>query len=539
MKQTFTKSGKVFSQSIAKAALFRALILLVGVAGSGQSNAFSEDMCPANQGGWTSCVDRACSPQGENLFCESASALSQYVTLATGDATGVRSVLHFDSIYLLAQAVGFTPRQAYQIASYNQAVDTGKYDHRDESGQIMIARESCTGTTANPVKDPASCVLNSADISGVGRNNFVGGGLFFHFHTVPPASKSSNGLKPQVADPQREPFLNHLRNWALGKGPLCLGGMSFIKGADQLDSGAACYQSTMRAEPTLLGRIPFISELGEYLQLDWISTISEQRVVRNPQTQELTLASQLEKNLPPNVEAQYVRMGIYLHALQDRISHHRCIMSSTLEGPRPANASPILTNALVKSVYDLSIFRRPIEMLNNALAYPVVVNPEFFFEFNRMECDQLSHFQRHSFEVGIKQSTLDERDRTTEAGIRAALSELMHFAQQSGQYQPKVTGAKVEGFIQDVIAAIEESTPNQRVKKIAAVAPQYQLVPLPGHAGFSLEQWLAADSKPGVQVAEQSGPGVQLSTGDRAGGGALSWLGLIGLIALTIRLKWK
>lgn len=517
-----------------KKIIVQAIALAAGLGINQSALAFSEDLCPSRQGGWGSCIQQACSPQGENLFCESATALSQYVTLASGDPTGIRSVLHFDSLYLLAQAAGLSPKDAFQMASYNQAVDTGRYDHRDDKGQLMIDRASC----GDPAQSSPQCLINSADIAGVGRNNFVGGGIFFHFHTVPPVTRTKNGLNPEVTDPMAEPFLNQLRTWAYGKGPLCLGGLSFVGKQNKIDSGKACYQSTTRPETTLLGKIPFVTELGEYAQLDWISTIEEQRVVRNSQTGELSFASELEKNLPKNVPADMVRMGIYLHALQDRISHHRCITASNLEGPRPADAPPILTNAGVKSLYDLAIFRDPVNLIRNALAYPVATNPEFYLEFSRMECDQFSHFQRHSFEVGVPQNSLDERDKTTEAGLRKAFTEIALFTKEFRNLPMAIPPSKADAFIADVIKAIEEPDPTLRIQRISEVAPKYGLLPLPGHLGIDLQTWLSKSelsNQSNRVVVNQNSSGA--NTGSEAGtntggGGALNLVGLFCLVLL-------
>ncbi|HEX4844294.1 MAG TPA: hypothetical protein VFV57_11530 [Limnobacter sp.] len=514
------------------------IALAVGLAMTQSAHAFSEDLCPSRQGGWSSCIQRTCNPQGENTACEAATAMSQYITLAAGDPTGIRSVLHFDSLYLLAQAAGLSPKDAFQMASYNQAVDTGKYDHRDDQGQLMLDRASC----GDPAQASAQCMINSADIGGVGRNNFVGGGIFFHFHTVPPVTRTKNGLNPEVTDPTAEPFLNHLRTWAHGRGPLCLGGLSFVGKQNQIDSGKACYQSTTRPETTLLGKIPFVTELGEYAQLDWISTIEEQRVVRNSQTGELSFASELEKNLPKGVPADMVRMGIYLHALQDRISHHRCITASKIEGPRPADAPPILTNTGVKTLYDLAIFRDPINLIRNALAYPVASNPEFYVEFSRMECDQFSHFQRHSFEVGVPQNTLDDRDKTTEAGLRKAFTEIALFVKEFRKLPTAVPPGKAEAFIADLIKAIEEPNPTLRIQRISEVAPKYNLLPLPGHLGIDLQTWLSqaegkkttGGDRTNINETSNTDQAPSSTPSASGGGGGFDALGLLGLTLLML-----
>jgi hypothetical protein len=46
---------------------------------------------------------------------------------------GGRSLVHSDSTYLMAQIIGYTPWQAYQIAIYNEATDQSDYVPFDQS----------------------------------------------------------------------------------------------------------------------------------------------------------------------------------------------------------------------------------------------------------------------------------------------------------------------------------------------------------------------------------------------------------------------
>lgn len=458
------------------------LVVLAIAAGPRQAMAFSEDECASKNGGWRACVERACQPGGENLVCESATMATQYTGGVVSQSTGARSVHHFDVTYLLAQSVGFTPRQAYQIASYDEATDSGVFDLRDAQANLVFDRTACKGTAS----DAPQCIFNTINIGGVGRNNFNSGGIFFHFHTLPTQANVGDGLTPQPDNAQQEPFLFNLKQWALGKSVLCMAGLT-----STATPGSGCYVSPVRKQTTLLGRIPFVNQLGTHLELDWFANVAEQKIAVDSQSGQLTPASDLARELPPYVDPQLVRLGIYIHALQDRISHHRCIQASHLEGPRPANAPVIFTNALVKGVYDFFISHQALNSVSELASYPLAVNPEFFFEFNRQECDQPTHFQRHSFEVGIDQDKLDPKDRTAEAAMRAAYQELVFFAKRYGVYKPVIQPKDQTAFLQALRAGIEQSDPGQRIAGVSDVATRYSLLPLPGHAGETVDDWLA------------------------------------------------
>ena len=85
------------------------------------------------------------------------------------------------------------------------------------------------------------------------------------------------------------------------------------------------------------------------------------------------------------------RIGIYLHALGDRISHRVCTDADTITPPSPDR-------------------------------------PEFRIDLNKPTCDQGPHAIRHEYETGVDFAGLEPGDRTTEAMLSMVYDELVAFA---------------------------------------------------------------------------------------------------------------
>lgn len=488
---------------------------------TGHAWAFSEDVCPDNNGGWKSCVTRDCEPGGENLVCQNQTMISQYITNATSTSKdGMRSTIHLDATYLLAQAAGFNPREAFEIAKYDEALDVGRYLHRDEAGELLADPVACASSTP-----PAACQFNSLDVAGLDRNNFIAGGLFFHFHAHSVSQPKPDGLHPVPTQAESENFLYGLRQWVRGLAPLCVAGLTMPDGS--------CYQSKVRSETTLLGRIPFISELLFAGSVDWVSPLGEQQVIRDPVTQEMTPASAFDSYFPKG-KAAFARLGIYLHATQDRISHHRCVIRSNIVGPRAPEATPILANIALFPSYDLLIYRDPQDFLQQLAASQVLVNPEFLYEFDNQDCDQPKHFQRHSFETGTPQESLDPQDRTTEAGLTLALEELRFFAGEFGIPSKSLTVAETAALMSEIITALETPDANARIRNLTAVATRNRLLPLPGHGDIPLADW---DSQAGSIRSTASARDDISIIEQRSGSGSMNGFSLLILAFMTLMFR--
>lgn len=491
---------------------------------------FAEDTCPAldGSGDWNQCALEPCLPGSEFIACEAIA----FATTAVGQvlaADGVRSSVHFDSVYYLAQAAGLGARDAYFIAAHNEAVDIGRYLHRDQDGQLLADPADCSAETA-----PPECALISLDLSGVNRNNFAGGGVFYHFMAPLAGVGMVDGFLPPVADPRAEPQLSHVRRWLYRpEAPLCTAGLTSPDAQGGYSLGEACYQSSSRPENDLLGRIPVVTELGFLTAVDWLTPLGEQTVLQDPITGSAVPASALDAYLPPE-QLPLLRLGIYLHALQDRISHHRCNLDSHIEGPRAADAGLILTNPLAEPIYQFLLSFNVGDLLT-ALAPPMVlVDPEFFYEFSNAQCDQLAHANRHLWETGAEQDGLPAEDQTTLPGLLALYEELLAFRHF---YLPgaaeSADGVAREALLDEVLAALEAPAGEPRFAALCALANDQGWLPLPGYCGLSFADW---DAGAGPHALAGSPSAVEPPAGAPAAAGALGYpLLLLPLLGFLLR----
>ena len=441
---------------------------------------FAEDLCPVVTGGWRNCALHLCAPDSDASAC-SAIAMMTTVASQAGAAlqgSGARSSVHTDATYYLAQAAGFSARDAYTLASFDEAVDLGRFVLRDETGALVVDADLC-----KQPKAPALCRQLTPQLGGANRNNFDEGGVFFHFQAPPVSAGRLNGLAPDINDPAKEPFLYNLRQWVYGRGPLCVGGL--VQHAPML----GCFDSTNRDPPLLVGRIPFLTE-SKIDSVDWAATIKEQPLVTDPDSGRDTPASQLGHYVPAD-QLPLARLGIYLHAVQDRISHHRCIDASSLIGPRPADAPELKLNPFPFAAYEGP---RSVGSLHDAIQFLHSVrlraNPDYIFRFDPAQCDQMDHAARHALETGTDQSKLDPADRTTEPALRLSLIVLQGYARREHfTHLPQLSAKQRERIISDLLAAIETPDATGRIAALDVVAHKHGWLTLPGYGGLTPKHW--------------------------------------------------
>lgn len=457
---------------------------------SPRTHAFSEDACLSEGLGWQQCFMQPC-PAGGEQTCELIAFATLTAMQVGQDRTGTlgaRSTLHFDATYYLAQAVGFSARDAYAIAAYDAASDTEQFVYRTQAGALVADPAECGGRKA-----PAACRFNSQVVHGVWRNNFTGGGLFFHFPAPPTQAVTLDGMAPVLTDPIGEPFLYHTRRWVYGLGPLCVGGLTNVTEAGDTASGDQCFVSTVRPDSTLVGRIPFVTEM-EYLgSVDWIASLGEQKIVTDPRTGADMPASHLEQYLGPEV-APLAALGLYMHALQDRISHYRCQDASVGEGPRALDAGSMLLNPIPFTIYNtLQNTPTGLEILAQIEQRTTITsNPDFLFQFDTDECDQLAHAQRHTWETGVDQETVAPESQTARPALLATYDELLQFAQfHLLQDMPPDAAAQREAVVDAVVDALEATTPVARFRALCGFAALRGYLPLPTYCRLPVEVWEA------------------------------------------------
>ena len=362
-----------------------ALAALALVAAPRRAHAFAEDLCYIPGGGpIQSCapLPAACLPAG------TISPACYTAILATDAAQGSsfdsgRSSVHTDITFLLAEAVGFSETDAYWIAAYDEATDLGSFEPRDNSSVVVGTGEWAT-----------------ADIGGLVRGDFTSGGVLLHFvspynngSSTPPAG--INGLAPDPTNAATEPTLANFRAWALAASssakPACTAGLTIQSPQGDYATGAACYATGT----PIHGSIASIQSVPVPIQ----ATTSLQ-VIQDPSGGPQTFAPMFDALVATDgagdtsaTHAQDARLGVYLHVLADRITHHVCTDQSVIAGPNAFGFQIAMTNA---------------------------------------DCDQPIHLLRHAWETGTNFAQLAAQDRTTEAMLVTIYTELVTIAKQRG-----------------------------------------------------------------------------------------------------------
>lgn len=396
----------------------------------GTASAFAEDVCYSAVGAPAQTCDslpKLCSlTEPATPACRIA-ALTQ-LAVAAARPGGGRSLIHADSTYVMARAVGFSADDAYWIAAYDEATDLGSFSPKDINGK--------------PV--PNSAALTTSDIGGLVRTNFNTGGLLFHF--IPTfkdrPDQTPDGMHPNPLDAQHEIMLAHLRRWAMaGPGssaPLCTGGFTTPSAAGDIATGDACFggpnpvpiRGAIAVEaPTA---IPFATSTG-------LQIISGK--VRSDQFDAWVGSGQ---------RAADARIGIYVHTLGDRISHHRCTDAAQIVVPAHGDG-------------------------------------RFREDFDNPQCDQGLHALRHIYETGAPFAQLDPADRTTQAALPQIYDELAAFAQARGVLNPQAPTMRASIVDDGLVPAMQYPDAVARITAVAAVACRMGFEPFPGEPACSAQ----------------------------------------------------
>ncbi len=233
---------------------------------------------------------------------------------------------------------------------------------------------------------PAACELVTVRLSGLARTNTGTGGSLLHFvvphdHTGQGPIPGIDGRAPDVTDADREKMLAQLRDWAFGEvSTICTGGF-------RTDGRCPTSGASIRGDVPVLavaGAIPLDTLQGEQI-VDEGGRGALDDVLGNLDALFASTDSPVERRAAP--------LGVYLHALQDRVSHFRCGDASFSTG---------------EAGQDVEIV------------------------FNQVECAQPVHALRHAWEVGVDPATVPEDERTTPAAPAITYDELRAWATARG-----------------------------------------------------------------------------------------------------------
>jgi len=409
-------------------------IFLVGaiVTRAGNAHAFAEDLCyPQGGGPLVSCapLPEICRPAGkQTTVCKAAIIAAAARQRNASD--GGRSSVHTDVTYLLAQAVGFSATDAYWIAAYDEAADLGWFEPRDNNSMPF-----------------GNGAFATASVTGFVRTNAMVGGPLLHViapynHGLDTPPPGIDGLHPDPDDAATEVTLANFQAWALAASsaarPACTAGLTIPSPAGDHATGAACFAAgtPIQTSISLFGPIdvPFTTRSGPQIVQDSTPPIYA------PDFDALVAGDGARD--PSPAHAADARLGIYLHMLADRISHHVCGDHSVISGPTVDG---------------------------------------FFVNLTNSECAQPIHLLRHAWETGVDYALLAPQDRTTLAMLQSVHQELVAFAHARGVLRPGADSPATQAaYTAQIAAALQKFPAPDRVAALDAIGCARGFVPLPG-----------------------------------------------------------
>jgi hypothetical protein len=171
----------------------------------------------------------------QQISCRALALSGSLSGLSGGNSIiGGRSLVHSDSTYLMAQLIGFTPWQAYQMMIYSEATDQSEYTPFNQKGEQMLTSSQINFCRNNwGVNYPNYCLIITPVMNGIYKFNAYTGGMLLHLHT----RYSANGLQPPTIafpsdffSPNNSPYealLTNMRGWIFNqRADACAGGIT-------------------------------------------------------------------------------------------------------------------------------------------------------------------------------------------------------------------------------------------------------------------------------------------------------------------------
>lgn len=455
--------------------------------------AFSEDVCVMTSEDGKLSIENClnsdyCGPNAENhLRCRANSLL----TAMDAFNYPARSVLHTDSTFFIAQMIGLREDVAYWIAAYNESADVGTYVPFDMFGKRYYDEDPNKRSNLMPE------YTTTANMFGWYRQSGMTGGINFHFPAVFKYSAQSpypgatnptyriDGQQPRLDDPIYEGQLYHLRQWALFNKNACTNGLSeYDSVSKSFFTSSTCYRENVSglennpasAKKWISGRLPLLSmkddvyadfaaysgpAIAKALPVDTNSdgvndllndVIYDYDLYEELLSPSLGILYSEPIEQKPKVPAIIARMGIYLHFLQDRISHYQCSDASIVNEPD-------------KDGY-------------------------FHYTYSTEQCTADLHAVRHYEELGFPAALIPQR---TYSAMIYTWDELVSFAQMHPQFlEVQFSPAQLKLMKEEVIGnksrpgilftdAISKQSACERVQAIVRLNDAYGLQQMPGY----------------------------------------------------------
>jgi hypothetical protein len=304
------------------------LTLLVSFAAI-PADAFLEDLClprRKSDGVLSWCIQPNSPKSNPNRA--SVQQTLDFVTIKPG-----RSMIHADSTYFIAQALGYRADVAYWIAAYDEVTDYGVYQPIDQCG--VQASKSNSGAnyitatfngfvrTNKNTDGPLDHYIVNYSPNGQGTDVHGAGGVqaLYPFHYPQP------GYPVHIDDTYQKTLAN-LRQWGMlptrDPGLLCTVGLTA--------SNTTCVSGVM-----INGTVPLINASTKGIKISvpagqkvlnyTANQGADPTVVYYPQLESylndknMTTGTLYKGAVPEPVPVQIARFALYLHTLQDSSSH--------------------------------------------------------------------------------------------------------------------------------------------------------------------------------------------------------------------------
>lgn len=397
----------------------------------------------------------------QELSCRVKAVTDGISGLGDGNAiVGGRNMVHSDSTYLMAQLIGFSAWQAYQMMIYSEATDQAEYTAFDQKGAKILTDAQATHCREAWGPDvPRECLILTPEVNGIYKFNYHTGGMLLHYHArFSPSGNSPPGLVYPIDyfDPANLPYENILTNfraWVFDKREdACAAGitkdMTPVHALrSPCDTSSHILKSPMNFFALGVSKlaIPFTTQLG--------TLMIEERNQSGVSTDVFANNDSLQAYVAPH-EMVYAKMGIFVHVIGDRYSHHMCTDRSYVYAESDGN---------------------------------------YTSDYSSLYCAQGSHFLWHVWEQGTNQSdeNLSIAHQTMRPALEVVYDQLIDYA----TYQGIPVNQKLvkQAIINDLISVIQIYDPKERLDQMVQLMEKSKVLPLPGHgsvAQLSVDEWL-------------------------------------------------
>lgn len=417
------------------------LTLLIFCFNLSPADAFGEDVCWNQDLNIEHCLPlpENCLPGDESTACQIAMIKIQ--TNAWNAYINGTSSVHLEATYYLAMLLGFTQHESLIIAIYNQAVDSGDFVPYTRQGKELAVFNECF--YAPELSE--WCRYTTPPLNGLDRFAEETAGTLAHFPILNnPNMEPINGLKPDLSLTQ-EQTLNDWHKWAFDIKPkACVLGLNHSE-------FNMIFQDLCYVDENNPGPLP-AKVYGVYIPYPIFESI--EILIDSPVTQQILHQSaehgtiysdQLEQLLLAHDDLPFAKLGIYLHTLQDRISHHNCL--------------------------DVTTYRSVISDRYREI---------FEIDFDSDGCSYALHYLWHAWEIGVNFDSLPEKNKTVEPALYETIATLQEYREHHHLPLINISSEQADEIVNFMLNIFKLTDAAERQEQwMIAMAEQYQLPPIP------------------------------------------------------------